>query len=45
MKISYKGMKINEADRTAFMGHINATLGGFKLPPTEHGEVIAFVHP
>lgn len=43
MKISHKGMKISEADWTAFMGHVNATLDVFKLPPTERGEVVGFV--
>lgn len=43
MKVSHKGMKISEADWTAFMGHVNATLDVFKLPPTERGEVVGFV--
>jgi len=43
MKISHKGMKISEADWTAFMGHVNATLDAFKVPKTERGEVVAFV--
>jgi hemoglobin len=43
MKVSHKGMKISEADWTAFMGHVNATLDAFKLPPTERGEVVGFV--
>ena len=25
------------------MGHVNATLDAFKVPPTERGEVVAFV--
>ena len=43
MKLSHTGMKISEADWTAFMGHVNATLDVFKLPPTERGEVVGFV--
>ena len=43
MKVAHKGMKINEADWTAFMGHVNATLDVFKLPKTERGEVVAFI--
>jgi hemoglobin len=43
MKVSHKGMKISEADWTAFMGHVNATLDVFKLPSTERGEVVGFV--
>ena len=43
MKISHKGMKISEADWKAFFVHVNATLDAFKVPPTERGEVVAFV--
>ena len=43
MKVSHKGMKISEADWTAFFSHVNATLDAFKLPPTERGEVVGFV--
>jgi hemoglobin len=43
MKVSHKGMKISEADWTAFLGHANATLDAFKVPPAERGEVVAFV--
>ena len=43
MKVSHKGMKISEADWKAFLGHANATLDAFKVPPTERGEVVAFV--
>ena len=43
MKVSQKGMKISEADWTAFWGHLNATLDALKVPATERGEVVAFV--
>ncbi|THI90988.1 MAG: group 1 truncated hemoglobin [Nitrospira sp. CG24A] len=43
MKVSHKGMKISEADWTAFLGHANATFDAFKVPPTERAEVAAFV--
>jgi hemoglobin len=43
MKVSHKGMKISEADWTAFLGHANATLDAFKVPPKERSEVVAFV--
>ena len=43
MKTCHKGMKIGEADWTAFFGHVNATLDAFKVPPTERGEVVGFV--
>src|SRR5574341_1003391 len=32
MKISHKGMRINEADWSAFLGHLNATLDAFQVP-------------
>ena len=43
MKISHKGMKISEADWAAFLGHLNATLEAFKVPPPERDDVVAFV--
>jgi hemoglobin len=43
MKTCHKGMQISEADWTAFLGHANATLDAFKVPPTERAEVVAFV--
>ena len=43
MKTSHKGMKISEADWSAFLGHLNATLQAFKVPQAERDEVVAFV--
>ena len=43
MKTCHKGMKISEADWTAFFGHVNATLDAFKVPPIERAEVVGFV--
>ena len=43
MKISHKGMKISERDWSAFLGHLNATLEGFKVPKAEHDEVVGFI--
>jgi hemoglobin len=43
MKTSHKGMKISEADWAAFLGHLNATLSAFQVPPAERNEVVAFV--
>jgi hemoglobin len=43
MNPSHKGMKISERDWSAFLGHLNATLDAFQLPPTEREEVVAFV--
>ena len=43
MKTSHRGMKINESDWSAFLGHLNATLDAFKVPKAERDEVVAFV--
>jgi hemoglobin len=43
MKVSHRGMKISEGDWAAFIGHLNATLAAFQVPPTERDQVVAFV--
>jgi hemoglobin len=43
MKTSHKGMNISESNWTAFLGHLNATLDAFQVPPAERDEVVAFV--
>jgi hemoglobin len=43
MKLSHVGMRINEADWQAFLGHLRATLDTFQLPAQERGEVLAFI--
>jgi hemoglobin len=43
MKTSHKGMRINESDWNAFIGHVGATLDRFEVPPTERAAVLAFV--
>ena len=43
MKTSHKGMRINEDDWSAFLGHVKATLDEFKVPAAEKETVIAFV--
>lgn len=43
MKTSHRGMKITEADWTAFMTHVNATMDHFQVPPAERAEVVGFV--
>ena len=43
MKTSHRGMKISESDWSAFLGHLNATLGAFQVPQAERDEVVAFV--
>jgi hemoglobin len=43
MKTSHKGMRINEDDWTAFLGHVTATPDEFHVAATEKEMVIAFV--
>jgi hemoglobin len=43
MKTSHRGMGIDEGDWSAFLGHLTATLEAFRVPRTEHEEVVAFV--
>jgi hemoglobin len=43
MKLIHKGMRINEADWQAFLGHLNKTLDTFKIPTQERAEVLAFI--
>jgi hemoglobin len=43
MNTSHRGMKISEADWSAFLGHLNATLDVFRVPQTERDQVVAFV--
>jgi hemoglobin len=43
MKTAHRGMRITEADWSAFMSHVNATLDHFGVPATERSEVVAFV--
>ena len=42
MKTSHRGMKINESDWSAFLGHLNATLDAFRVPRAERDEFVAF---
>jgi hemoglobin len=43
MKTSHRGMQISEADWSAFLGHLNATLDAFRVPRAERDEVVGFV--
>jgi hemoglobin len=43
MKISHKGMKINEGDWSAFLRHLNAALEVLQVPQAEREEVVALV--
>ena len=43
MKISHRGLGINEGDWQSFLGHVEATLTTFEVPASERAEVLAFV--
>ena len=43
MKTSHRGMRIDEQDWKAFMGHVSATLDHFGLTGEERGAVVNFV--
>ena len=43
MKTSHRGMRIDERDWSAFLGHLNATLDAFRVPRAERDEVVGFV--
>lgn len=43
MLITHEGMRISDADWTAFIGHAEATLDHFAVPDPERGEVLAFI--
>lgn len=43
MKTSHKGMRIDEGDWQAFMGHVNATLDHFGLAGDDRAAVVGFV--
>ena len=43
MKISHAGMQISAEDWSAFMGHLNKTLGALEVPQQERDDVVAFI--
>ena len=43
MKTTHKGMRINESDWAAFLGHLHATLEAFQVHQAEHDEVVEFI--
>ena len=43
MRTSHRGMGVSETDWLVFIGHVEATLDTFKVPPPERAEVLAFV--
>ncbi|MDV7339829.1 group 1 truncated hemoglobin [Terasakiella sp. A23] len=42
-KQSHRGMKISDEDWKIFMGHLEATLVKFALPPREKNDVVSFI--
>src|SRR5438034_10198422 len=43
MKTSHQGMRIDEEDWSALIGHLTATLDEFKVPAVEKNDVLGFV--
>ena len=43
MKTSHQGMRISESDWAAFLGHLRATLEGFRVPDAERRDVLGFI--
>ncbi len=43
MQTTHKGMRLSDADWSAFMKHLDATLDSFKVQPPERDELVAFV--
>ena len=43
MRTSHAGMRIDEADWSALIGHLNATLEQFRVPGAERALVVGFV--
>ena len=43
MATSHRGMRISESDWSIFLGHVNATLDRFAVPPRERAEVLGFI--
>ncbi len=43
MKVTHKGMKINESDWSAFLGYLNDTLDTLQVPQPERKEVVALM--
>lgn len=43
MKTSHRGMGITDSDWQAFLGHLEATLDTFEVPPAERADVLSFI--
>jgi hemoglobin len=44
LKVSHKGLGIDESDWQAFTGHLDATLDNFEVPAPERAEVLSFIN-
>ena len=44
MKVSHRGLRIDESDWQAFLGHLDATLDNFEVPAPERAEVLSFIN-
>jgi hemoglobin len=44
MKVSHRGLRIDESDWQAFLGHLDATLDNFEVPAAERAEVLGFIN-
>jgi len=44
MKVSHRGLRIDEGDWQAFLGHLDATLDNFEVPAAERAEVLGFIN-
>src|SRR5206468_8044624 len=44
MKVSHRGLRIDEGDWQAFLGHLDATLDNFEVPAAERTEVLGFIN-
>ena len=43
MATAHRGMRISASDWSIFLGHVNATLDRFAVPPRERAEVLGFI--
>lgn len=43
MKLTHRGMNINDADWQAFLGHAGATMAELGIPEIEQQEIVGFV--
>src|ERR1700752_5120440 len=44
MRVCHRGLRIDEGDWQAFLGHLDATLDNFEVPAPERAEVLSFIN-